>query len=359
MSFTYNADSLLTGVQLSSGITESSTYNGAGQLTGQSLGSGGSATIGSYSYGYDSAGLTNGITVAVGLASPTTLNLTHDQAGHLSGASGSGATQSWAYDGNNNLTSAVSGTTTITYTDATGPQTENELLSLAASGAGAAANYGYDQNGNTEMEMSRPSSAGTLQSGALLSYDLEGRLVSTTSIAGTVVSQSYNAQGLRASYSVTPAGATVPLTNEQFLYSGGQLTQMAMTLSGTPAYTDTYVYTQSGAPLELLRTQAGTGTTSRYWYLLDGRGSVTALVDQSGNVVDRYAYDLWGVPTLVSESVPQQLRYDGYWFDNVRHEVAFLSVMTRKEAITQHTPAGALPGQASGVIRWSEAPGTM
>jgi YD repeat-containing protein len=165
--------------------------------------------------------------------------LTHDQAGHLSGASGSGATQSWAYDGNNNLTSAVSGTTTITYTDATGPQTENELLSLAASGAGAAANYGYDQNGNTEMEMSRPSSAGTLQSGALLSYDLEGRLVSTTSIAGTVVSQSYNAQGLRASYSVTPAGATVPLTNEQFLYSGGQLTQMVMTVSGTPAYTRT------------------------------------------------------------------------------------------------------------------------
>jgi len=31
--------------------------------------------------------------------------------------------------------------------------------------------------------------------------------------------------------------------------------------------------------------------------------------------VDRYAYDLWGVPTLVSESVPQQLRYDGYWYD--------------------------------------------
>ena len=31
--------------------------------------------------------------------------------------------------------------------------------------------------------------------------------------------------------------------------------------------------------------------------------------------MEQFGYDLWGVPTLVSESVPQQLRYDGYWYD--------------------------------------------
>jgi RHS repeat-associated protein len=31
--------------------------------------------------------------------------------------------------------------------------------------------------------------------------------------------------------------------------------------------------------------------------------------------VDRYAYDVWGQPTTVTESVPQRLRYAGYWYD--------------------------------------------
>jgi len=60
--------------------------------------------------------------------------------------------------------------------------------------------------------------------------------------------------------------------------------------SGTTAYTDTYLYTDAGAPYELLRT-TGSGATSRYWYELDGRGNVVALTDSTGKVVDRYAYD--------------------------------------------------------------------
>ena len=78
-------------------------------------------------------------------------------------------------------------------------------------------------------------------------------------------------------------------------------------------YTDTYVYQRDGSPLELLR-QVGAATTP-YWYVLDGQGNVVALTDQGGNVVDSYRYDQWGRPTSVQESVPQQLRYAGYWYD--------------------------------------------
>lgn len=58
--------------------------------------------------------------------------------------------------------------------------------------------------------------------------------------------------------------------------------------------------------------------TNRYWYVLDGQANVVALTDVSGHVVDRYAYDLWGerLADGTSESVPQQLRYRGYWFDS-------------------------------------------
>jgi hypothetical protein len=45
----------------------------------------------------------------------------------------------------------------------------------------------------------------------------------------------------------------------------------------TTPYTDTYVYTQDGAPLELLRRTAS--TTTPYWYVIDGRGNVAALTD--------------------------------------------------------------------------------
>jgi len=79
-------------------------------------------------------------------------------------------------------------------------------------------------------------------------------------------------------------------------------------------YTDTYIYRQDGAPLELLR-QVG-ATTTPYWYVQDGQGNVVALTDQGGSVVDSYSYDQWGKPTSVQESVPQQLRYGGYWYDN-------------------------------------------
>jgi len=41
-------------------------------------------------------------------------------------------------------------------------------------------------------------------------------------------------------------------------------------------------------------------------------GGTVAYID---TIVDGYAYNLWGVPTLVSETVSQQLRYDGYWYD--------------------------------------------
>jgi len=62
--------------------------------------------------------------------------------------------------------------------------------------------------------------------------------------------------------------------------------------------------------LELIRTDPS--GTSRYWYVLDGLGSVVALTSITGTVVDRYAYDSWGEETsndAVNETAPQQPRY--------------------------------------------------
>jgi len=153
-----------------------------------------------------------------------------------------------------------------------------------------------------------------------LAYDSQARPITVTGLQGgapITVTMGYNAAGQRSRYTVAMSGtATV---DERFQYRDGDLAQMAAmtaTLNGdgsvksTGSYTDTYVYTANGQPLELLR-QRGT-TTSRYWYVLDGRNNVVALTDVNGAVVDRYAYDPWGegLPEGTNETVPQPFRYD-------------------------------------------------
>lgn len=120
--------------------------------------------------------------------------------------------------------------------------------------------------------------------------------------------------GQRAGYSVI-LGST-PTYSAQFSYRGGELGQ-AVIVSGTQRYTDTYLYDESGNPLELIRqTKVGsTLVTARYWYEEDGRGNVVALTDITGAVVDHYSYDAWGNLLSSSEQVPQRLRYAGYWYD--------------------------------------------
>jgi len=120
----------------------------------------------------------------------------------------------------------------------------------------------------------------------------------------------YNANGQRSHYTASVPGQ--PTLTETFGYRGNELGQ-AVVVRGTQVYTDTYIYSPNGTPLELLRQQ-GTGT-SRYWYVLDGRGNVTALTNVSGKIVDFYTYDVWGRPTTTYETVAQPLRYGGYWYD--------------------------------------------
>src|SRR6185437_12413663 len=217
-------------------------------------------------------------------------------------------TGSWSYDGRGNLTSATTNGVTKTYSYMT--SNPEELSSTSISGQ-PTTYYAYDGNGDTT------SITNTATLNRQLSYDAQTRLVQITfgsPITQTVVI-TYNVFGQRANYTVMPSGAGQPSLSEHFWYQGDQLSQVAYTgTSVTTPYTDTYVYSQDGAPLELLR-QMGS-TTNPYWYVLDGQGNVVGLTNQSGTVVDSYTYDQWGKPVSVSESVPQQLRYAGSWYDN-------------------------------------------
>ncbi len=311
--YTYTANDLPRSVAYPNGTSENAQYDANSQLTAlTALGpnTGVTTTLSSaYAYGYNAAGWITSTTTLSG-----TDSLTHDASGRLTDECGpqvtaKGKCYHWTYDKNGNLLSQIGDDglpVTYTYSAAT----PNEVQTMVMGNGQPTAFYGYDGHGDTTA----------ITDGAALNthltYDSQERPVQIASLdRGTplTVTLSYDSNGQRASYHVVEPGQ--PTLDEQYTYRQGELGQMRLT-SGTMAYTDTYLYTDAGAPYELLRQQ--NGATNRYWYEVDGRGNVVALTDSAGTVVDRYAYDSWGELTsndAVNESVPQQLRYAGYWYD--------------------------------------------
>ena len=309
--FAFNSNEQMTGEALPNNVEQGAGYDGANRLNQITAKNTTTPSLlnNVYQYGYDPLGLTASI-VATVQGAATSQALTHDAMGRLVSVTGGTSPGGWAYDGRGNLTSATVSGATKTYTYS--PGNPEEVASTSV-GAGPATVYGYDGNGNTT------SIAGPGGLSEALSYDAQSRLAQVTlgSPMTSTVAMAYNAFGQRASYTVTPAGAGGPSLAETFQYRGDQLAQVAYSGTSIPTpYTDTYVYTQDGNPLELLRQQQGSATATPYWYVIDGQSNVVAVTDQGGNVVDSYQYDQWGKLTTVSESVPQQLRYAGYWYDN-------------------------------------------
>jgi len=236
----------------------------------------------------------------------------------------------WTYDTNGNLLTATddTGATNLyTYTAGTGrdPKTINAIQQMGATGqpATSVVNYGYDNSGDVTsiangIDPTNPQLKGAVNQS--VRYDAVGRPVRVTTYdhnIPTTISLSYDAGGERSDYRIQQASTGLN-QDFQFGYRGdGELAQVTVLTGGVPLYTDSYLYGPTGEPLELLRQRPG-GSLSRYWYVLDGQGSVVALTDANGTVVDRYAYDQWGELTsndATDEHVAQQLRYRGYWYD--------------------------------------------
>jgi RHS repeat-associated protein len=348
--YSYNGDDQPTQVQLPGGVTETNGYDAAGRLASRTITGGGMNS--SYSYTYNPAGWLTSIVSSVGGTGPITTTFTHDAFGHLTGASG-GTTGTWTYHQDDSL--ATSGGTT--YNDYQGIP----LQTYSGTFCGVPCTKYYANGtaiGKTDAFLGSSQNVETHYT-----YDAAERLTGVyhcpandsafcAQYATGTASMSYNARGQRASYSTSGDWGSI---SQQFQYRGGQLAQVA-TVSGTTAYTDTYVYGPGGAPLELIRRTAAAGqcgaTTCRYWYELDGQGNVVALTDSAGKVVDSYQYDPWGAPTSVSEQVPQRLRFRGYWYDQ-ELGTYWLSVRQYDPALKQFLQAD--PSQQEGLSAYAYA----
>jgi len=313
--FGYNALNEVTTMAMPGGVQETAGYDNDGRVTSVSAtgpGTGSPATTlnSAYTYSYNALGWITRTTTLSG-----TDAIVHDARGRITDETGpqvvaAGGAYHWTYDQNGNMLSQIGDDgAPVTYTY--NSSVPNEVQTMVMGDGQPTSYYGYDTNGNTT----------SITNGARINthivYDAAARPIQVAYIdrgTPTTVTLTYNADGQRAHYTVSVANQ--PTLDERFQYRGGQLGQVTVVTGGVTLYVDTYLYNQDGTPLELLRQQGG--TTNRYWYVLDGQDNVVALTDVTGKVVDRYAYDSWGELVTddgANETVPQQLRYRGYWYD--------------------------------------------
>ena len=191
-----------------------------------------------------------------------------------------GTTVLYTYDAGGNMTSRK----TYAYTEGT-PQTlqKNETLSYRTDGwkdqlvSWNGYRYAYDDGGNP-----------TLLRGVPLTWG-EGRRLKRVSLSWGTVDFAYDSDGKRVRK--TSGGNTTT-----YYYNGNVLSGLVRKASKDAGTMVQFVYDTQGKPF-MLRLNGKTD----YFYLYNGLGDITGLVDSSNQVVVRYQYNSWGKVTSTQD----------------------------------------------------------
>ncbi len=256
-SFVYDSLGRRTKLTYPNKVVTTYGYDAAGRLASLATKTSNGATIKSYSYTYDKAG--NRISKAEPSINYT---YTYDSLDRLlkSLASVSTRNEEYSYDGVGNRLSGPKTTTLYTYGGA------NELLSDGVY------TYQYDKNGN----MASRSQSGVVD---YFSFYDDNRL------RRNKVYDFYNdAFGRRLAWN---DGNTLTFSRV-YLYDGDNILYEDG-LNGTTSYTTRYTH-NLGVDDVLAMERGGV----HYYYHKDDLGSVTAITDSKGGVVQTYDYDSFG-----------------------------------------------------------------
>ena len=240
----------------------------------------------------------------------------------------SNGTESWSYEYDNvgNITKITSGTKVITYQY----DELNQLIRENNGVLGTTVLYTYDAGGNMTSRKTYAYTEGavsTVQTQDLFTYRTEGWKDQLLSWNGK--SYTYDAggnptvlrgmaltwgEGRRLKRIAATAGEvtfaydsdgkrvkkTSGNTETKYYYNGSTLSGLVRTTTGNTGTTKTtvqFVYDAEGKPF-LLRLNGKTD----YFYLYNGLGDVTGLVDRSNQVVVRYQYNSWGKVTSTQDT---------------------------------------------------------
>lgn len=236
----------------------------------------------------------------------------YDGLGRLVTENTDGVTITYAYDKKGNRTSMkVTGLVDEPYTTYYSYDKNNRLVEeekiYTSDYDEERTEYFYDPNGNmiSKAKSTHTKSSAfitmsmlpsTVKGSGVYEYNGFNQLVRANE-SGTISTYTYDADGLRQSKTV--AGVT---TNH--IWDG---TNMVAETSGSGAVTN--VYTRG---MQLISMKSGNNVS---YYIHNGHGDVTALMDASGNVTKEYAYDAFGVEQDIVSSDTNPFRYCGEYYD--------------------------------------------
>ncbi len=264
--FTYDSLNRRTKLTYPSAAINTYGYDEVSRLTGLTN------RLGTYTYQYDNVINRTSLTEPLGTHSYaydnvySLLTATHDTQPN----------EQYAYDLMGNRTSATT-------------NSANQIMSDATY------TYSYDNNGN--MLSRTNASTGDVRT---FTWDYENRLIA---VAGT---------GLNAQYKYDPFGRriqkTVNGTITNSIYDG-----MNIIAEYNSAGSMVTRYTQGPGIDEHLSMQRSGNV---WYYHTDGLGSVTAMTDSAGTVVQTYSYDSFGNIVSQTGSIQQPYTYTGREYDS-------------------------------------------
>ena len=168
----------------------------------------------------------------------------------------------------------------------------NRLMALTR--GGVTAPFQYDNAGNLLQDDK-----------ARYSYDAFNRTVKVETFDGNVQVNRYDAEGLR--HEMEENGRLV-----RFIFHKGEAVVEHEENSNV-------IRLIRGSEL-IARSSDSESARTYYHYASDEMGSTTHIVDENGNVQNRYAYDAWGRIMVKEEAVPNRFTYYGQQIDPITQQ---------------------------------------
>ena len=281
-------------------------YDAASQLLSQSTRVDGGGVLVHYAYAYDLVGNRTRMTDedgAHGYVYDDLYRLT--AATHPLEVHASNPDESYAYDANHNRVSGVTGRAFATdgaplpvaYEYDEGSRlTQDDLFY-----------YSYDDNGNVTRRVGKRD--GTTME---YDYDSEDRLTAVREWRYPWLASDTATPTVSATYAYDPAGRRVSksvngvVTN--YAYDGHNLVAEYDADGNLLAR---YVHPPDAIDRPVAMIRGG----QTFYYVYDGHGSVVALTNGAGQIVQRYEYDTFGRPTLVLGNLANPFMFAGREYD--------------------------------------------
>lgn len=343
ISFGYDIDSRLTCLTYPNGVVVQDSYDNASDLLSTQAANGTGAAcnpnsstgtptgnvISDYTYGYNLNNQATALRQTEQINGTTWYNSYDALNRLLTSTTGTGEAYNFSYDGDGNMltrtTNAQTGATqTMTY------NADDEMCwadegSVSGSPACTAPPQGdialsYDNAGQM-----------TALGSAAFGYNTREQTTSINATGAGAQTIGYRGEGQSQPTQIgnQPTGGAAPSLEEDILGVSGE--EGAVASGGSPS--NTY-YTRADDG-QLLSERAPTGT---YYYVLDGNGSVVALTDSSGNVVNTYAYDPYGLYASHTGTAPNIFGFDsgvqmtgGMWLFGDRYFNSFTGTWTQRD----------------------------